>query len=119
MRNPDCSNYFECLQVAAIANSKKMPCLSCDKSNDLARLDVANPLLREMALRCAALLVALYLSEAPEESAAYPAVMLGWKITFHNRKKYYRGYKLIGGKIRYRYLGKSLDGATEKLAAVL
>ena len=39
----------------------------------------------------------------------------GWNIT--KFRGYYRGFRSIGGKLRSIYLGKSLEGAEEKVAA--
>lgn len=118
MRNYDCSEYPQCLTEAALKNVKDMQCGSCQKGNIDGRLSASNPaLLRELALQCLGLLLAVF-PEPPEAPAIpHPKEIRGWRITWNKRLNYFRGYKKIGGKIRYAYMGKTLDGAESKILA--
>jgi hypothetical protein len=42
-------------------------------------------------------------------------LILGWTITHHQRLGYFRGYKMLNGKLKYRYLSRYLIGAEDKL----
>ena len=116
MRNYDCSEYPQCLTEAALKNVKDMQCGSCQKGNIDGRLSASNPaLLRELALQCLGLLLAVF-PEPPEAPAIpHPKEIRGWRITWNKRLNYFRGYKKIGGKICYAYLGKTMEDSELKI----
>jgi hypothetical protein len=79
-----------------VTNNDEVERLTIENSNLRKELDIAN------------------VSQL-EVKANNSIKIAGWNVTVF--RGYHRGFKRIGGKLRSIYLGKTLDGAAEKVAA--